>query len=101
MKCGWREAISFSIQYVLQTRGDIQREILGKGPYSLSVSYMHLTVTDNQWTGMDHKEKSIFKNWVLHLENVCNKKSMKENLLQNEWAVLRVLASGSGCSIYF
>lgn len=57
MKCSWCEAISFSKENVLQTRRDIQREILGKGPYSLSVSYMHLTVTDNQWTGMDHKEK--------------------------------------------
>ena len=57
MKCSWREAISLSKEYVLQTRRDIQREILGKSPYSLSLSYMHLTVTDNQWTGMDHKER--------------------------------------------
>ena len=57
MKCSWREAISLSKEYVLQTRRDIQREILAKSPYSLSLPYMHLTVTDNQWTGMDHKER--------------------------------------------
>ena len=80
MKCSWREAISLSKEYVLQTRRDIQREILGKSPYSLSLSYMHLTVTDNQWTGMDHKEREKhLKKLGTSSRECCNKKSMKGN----------------------
>ena len=56
-KCSWREAITLYKEYVLQTRRDIQRAVLGKGPYSLSPPYVHLTVTDAQWTGMDRKER--------------------------------------------
>ena len=57
MKCSWREAITLYKECVLQTRRDIQRAVLGKGPYSLSAPYVHLTVTDAQWTGMDRKER--------------------------------------------
>ena len=57
MKCSWREAMTLYKEYVLQTRRDIQRAVLGKGPYSLSAPYVHLTVTDAQWTGMDRKER--------------------------------------------
>ena len=57
MKCSWREAMTLYKEYVLQTRRDIQRAVLGKGPYSVSAPYVHLTVTDAQWTGMGRKER--------------------------------------------
>ena len=57
MKCSWCEAITLYKEYALQTRRDIKQAVLGKGPYSLSAPYVHLTVTDAQWTGMDRKER--------------------------------------------
>lgn len=40
-----------------QSRRDIQRAILGKGPYDLSSTHRHLAVTASSWSGMNRKER--------------------------------------------
>ena len=41
----------------MHARRDIHRAALGKGPYSLSASYMHLVVTEPQWSCMTRKDR--------------------------------------------
>ena len=45
LKCTRGEAIVLYKNLVLQSRRDMQRAILGKGPYTLSLSHQHLEVT--------------------------------------------------------
>ena len=56
LKCTWREAIVLYKNLVLQSR-NMQRAILGKGPYTLSLSHQHLEVTPIQWSVMNRKER--------------------------------------------
>ena len=56
-KCRWSEAITVYGNIVQQSRRDIQREVLGKGPYDLSPTHRHLAVTASSWSGMNRKER--------------------------------------------
>ena len=57
LKCTRGEAIVLYKNLVLQSRRDMQRAILGKGPYTLSLSHQHLEVTPIQWSVMNRKER--------------------------------------------
>ena len=56
-KCTWSEAITVYGNIVQQSRRDIQRAVLGKGPYDLSTTHRHLAVTASSWSGMNRKER--------------------------------------------
>lgn len=56
-KCTWSEAITVYGNLVKQSRRDIKRAVLGKGPYDLSPSHQHLAVTAQTWSGMSRKER--------------------------------------------
>ena len=56
-KCTWSEAVTVYENIVQQSRRDIQRAVLGKGPYDLSPTHSHLAVTASSWSGMNRKER--------------------------------------------
>lgn len=56
-KCMWNEAVNAYWNIVQQSRRDIQRAVLGKGPYDLSPTHCHLAVTASSWSGMNRKER--------------------------------------------
>jgi len=56
-KCMWSKAITVYGNIVHQSRRDIQRAFLGKGPYDLSPTHRHLAVTASSWSGKNRKER--------------------------------------------
>lgn len=57
LKCTWSEAIKLYKHSVLNARRDIQRAVLGKGPFSLNTQYQYLTVTDARWSIMSRQDR--------------------------------------------
>ena len=64
LKCTWSEVIKLYKDSVLNTRRDIQRAVLGKGPLYLNTQYQYLTVTDPQWSVMSRQDR------MRHLETL-------------------------------
>ena len=56
-KCTWSEAVTVYWNIVQQSRRDIQRAVLGRGPYDLSPTDCHLAVTASSSSGMKRKER--------------------------------------------
>lgn len=61
LKCTRGEAIVLYKNLVLQSRRDMQRAILGKGPYTLSLSHQHLEVTPSGLWWTEKKERSTLQ----------------------------------------
>ena len=57
LKCTWSDVIKLYKYSVLNARRDIQRAVLGKGPFSLNTQYQYLTITDTQWSGMSRQDR--------------------------------------------
>jgi len=80
-KCTWSEAVTVYGNIVQQSRRDIQRAVLGKGPYDLSPSHRHLAVTASSWSGMNRKKR------VRHLAKLGTSitEDIEEDHKKNPW----------------
>lgn len=58
LKCTWSEGIAVYRGLVQQSKRDIQRAVLGIGPYDLSPSHRHLAITASTWSAMDKHERA-------------------------------------------
>ena len=57
LKCSWPEAVIVYRDSVLQAQRDVQRAVLGKGPYTLNAQHQHLSLSDSKWSSMTRDER--------------------------------------------